>query len=364
MAMQNVQNVRQAIDFKCYCKIKTLVIAAALSFLPAIGVAAGGDAAARHGHHGYCSATARNQFVACASEVADDYFTANALCINVSDREGRSECFSEAWTERGEGHRLCGRQHTARRNLCGLLGEGRYDPDFDPASFDDDFDDLSNPNPYFPLTIGNQWEYEGGDETIVVEVLDKTKLIEGVTCIVVNDRVEEDGEPIEDTDDWFGQRLDGTVDYCGEISRNFELFEGDDPEEAELVDTEGSWKAGRDGAKPGTLFPGMPVVGNVYRQEFSAGDAEDVAKVLSAGYGYGSNPRLDRFVPQELAELLCAADDCVVTREFTPLEPGAFERKYYAPGIGLFLEVDPASGDIVQLVSCNFDARCADLPEP
>ena len=50
--------------------------------------------------------------------------------------------------------------------------------------------------------------------------------------------------------------------------------------------------------------------------------------------------------------------------EFTPIEPDAFGRKYYARGIGLFLEVDPEDGDVVQLVDCNFDARCAALPTP
>jgi hypothetical protein len=83
-------------------------------------------------------------------------------------------------------------------------------------------------------------EVRGGDETITVEVLAKTKLIERVTCIVVHDRVEKDGQPVEDTDDWFAQRKEGTVVYCGESSRNFETFEGDNPAEAELVDVDGS----------------------------------------------------------------------------------------------------------------------------
>jgi len=68
-------------------------------------------------------------------------------------------------------------------------------------------------------------------------------------------------------------------------------------------------------------------------------------------------------VPQALADLLCN-DDCVVTHDFSPLEPDASERKYFAPGIGLFLEVDEESGDIVQLVDCNFDAVCGTLPAP
>lgn len=293
----------------------------------------------------------------------DDYLEAKARCVQVLDAEERGECISDARDELRQHARLCREQLRARRQLCDALGEDRYDPDFDPAKFDDDFENPTAPNPHFPLGIGHRWEYQGGDETVTVEVLDKTKQIEGVTCIVVNDRVEVDGEVVEDTDDWFGQRKDGTVDYCGEISRDFEFFEGDDPEEAELVSIEGSWKAGRDGDLPGTLFPGTPVVGAVYRQEFSPGNAEDAAEVLSTTYGFGNDPELDRLVPQALAEQLCAGD-CVVTREFTPLEPDASERKYYARGIGLFLEVDLESGEVVQLVDCNFDARCNGLPTP
>jgi hypothetical protein len=201
----------------------------------------------------------------------------------------------------------------------------------------------------------------GGDETIAVEVLAKTKLIERVTCIVVHDRVEKDGQPVEDTDDWFAQRKDGTVVYCGESVRNFETFEGDNPAEAELVDVDGSWKTGRDGDLPGTQFLGSPTVGAVYRQEFSPGNAEDAARVLSTTYGFGRDRQLDQFVPRDLALILCSANNCVVTGEFTPVEPGQFERKYYASGIGLFLAVNPQTGEIVRLVECNLDSRCTRL---
>jgi hypothetical protein len=336
-----------------------------------LGLAGPGPALAKHddddenggGGRRHCSSTASSQFTACENEVRADFFTATALCTNLSEKEERSECSDEAKAESKEGGRLCREQREARKQLCKALGEDRYDPDFEPEDFDDDFTNLTSPNPFFPLAIGNHWDYAGGDESVSVEVLDATKSIEGVTCIVVNDRVEQDGVIVEDTDDWFGQRKNGTVDYCGELSREFELFAGDDPETPELVSLEGSFKAGRD-AKPGTIFLGMPVVGRVYRQEWSPGIAEDAARVLSTSYGFGSDPKLDAFVPQDLADLLCPADDCVVTGEFTPLSPGSFERKYYARGIGFFLEVHPDSGEILQLVDCNFDTRCAALPTP
>jgi hypothetical protein len=52
----------------------------------------------------------------------------------------------------------------------------------------------------------------------------------------------------------------------------------------------------------------------------------------------------------------------VVTREFTPIEPGVEALKYYAPGIGVFLEVE--DGAITQLVGCNVDPVCDELPDP
>jgi len=94
----------------------------------------------------------------------------------------------------------------------------------------------------------------------------------------------------------------------------------------------------------------------------SIGNAEDVAEVVSIGYGYGQDPELDQLVPQALAEQYCPNDDCVVTRDFSPLDPEADERKYYAPGVGVFLEVNRTEQAINQLVGCNVDAKCSALP--
>ena len=314
------------------------------------------------GNRGPCSKTASLQFDACLNEVRADHLLARAICKNFADADERDECVDEAGEERAEERELCHDQRDARRDLCDVIGEDRYDPDFDPDNFDDDFTALTNPNPYRPLGIGNVWVLESEDETVTITVLDETKLIDGVTCIVVNDVVAEDGEAIEDTDDWFAQHLDGSVYYCGEIVTDFESFEGDEPAVPELISIDGSFKAGRDGDKAGILFPGTPMVGDTYRQEWSASNAEDAATVLSTTYSFGDDADLDEFAPRELVELLCAGD-CVVTADFTPLEPGELEYKYYAPGIGPFLEVKPEDGEVAQLVDCNFDPRCEDLPE-
>src|SRR5206468_497176 len=79
--------------------------------------------------------------------------------------------------------------------------------------------------------------------------------------------------------------------------------------------------------------------GETYVEEASLANAEDVTDVLSTTYRYGADAELDRYVPRRLAELFCSARDCVVTRNYSLLEPGIFDRKFYARGVGVFLEV-------------------------
>ncbi len=286
----------------------------------------------------FCTATATAAFNACGFDAEDDYWITVGICNNFSDAQERIVCVADAGEERLEANEECADQQDARIEVCGLVGEEPYDPDFVPANFvdPDDIGVTVAPNPYFPLIVGTEWVYEGGDEIITVIVTDKTKVIDGVTCRVVNDVVEEEGVVIENTDDWYAQSLAGDVWYCGEIAENFESFEGDDPEEPELVDIEGSFKAGREGAKPGILVLAAPQVGDAYRQEFALGDAEDVAEVLSIS---GS----------ESVPAASCTNDCLITRDFTPLEPGVDENKYYVPGVGTILEVDD-EGNRTELV--------------
>jgi hypothetical protein len=286
----------------------------------------------------FCTDTANTMLTACRAETEDDFSVAMAQCLNVSDGGARTQCETEADTQREEAQEECDEQLSARLEVCGLVGEERYDPDFTPANFvnPDEIGGAVTPNPYFPLIPGTRWVYQGGEETITVIVTDKTKLIEGVTCRVVNDVVEQDGAIIEDTDDWYAQDLTGNIWYCGEIAKNFETFEGDAPEDAELVDIEGSFKVGRDGAKAGMIMLADPQVGNAYRQEAALGNAEDVAEVIS-------------ITGNESVPAASCNNTCLVTRDFTPLEPGVNENKHYARGIGAILEVD-AEGNRTELI--------------
>lgn len=204
---------------------------------------------------------------------------------------------------------------------AGGEGTGEYSPTIDPADFVDVID-----NPYFPLIPGTTFFYEGESEDATIRnevfVTSETRHIMGVNITVVRDRVWEDNELVEETFDWYAQDKDGNVWYFGEDSKDFE--------DGKLMSTKGSWEAGVNGAQPGILMQANPQVGDVYRQEYFMGEAEDMAEVFA----------LDESVSIEYGSF----ENCLKTKEWTPLEPGVEENKYYAPGIGFILEVMTEGG--------------------
>jgi len=216
-------------------------LAAGLLF-PAFGASASSDPAVDDflAQGKFCSATAQAAARACGNQTQDDYWIAVAICINEPDAKDRAACFTDAKAARDDATQLCADQKTARFALCGQVGEERYDPEFEAAAFDANFTRLTNPNPYFPLTIGAQWEFRSATQFTRVTVTNATKLIDDVRCIVVRDEVFEDGALIEATNDWYAQAKDGTVWYCGEETASFETFAGDRPQKPELVSIDGS----------------------------------------------------------------------------------------------------------------------------
>jgi hypothetical protein len=310
---------------------------------------------------GYCTQTADTLFDACKASVVDDGAVGKAICINIINSNAQKTCLDDLADSQDEASLLCIGQHDTRLAACGVLGEGQYDPDFKPARFDNP-KSPSKPNPYFPLGVGKHWEYRSATQVNTVDIVNETKLIAGVNCIVFRDLVFEGGLIHEATDDWYVPGKDGSVWYFGEEVKDFEVFTGDNPKRSELVSIDGSFKAGRDGDKPGIIALASPKVGDVYLEEFSLGNAEDVTEILSTTYSYGNDPVLDEGVPSVLAKRFCNGN-CIVTKNYSLLEPGLFARKYYARGVGTILEVEN-TGEVVQLVKCNFDSRCAALPLP
>jgi hypothetical protein len=211
---------------------------------------------------------------------------------------------------------------------CGDSSSGpAYDPDI-PTEWA-----AAVTNEWFPLTPGTTYEFEGdtdaGLETTVVEVLAETKMIQGVTATVVHDQVSLDGELIEDTFDWYAQDAAGNVWYLGEDTKEYEG--------GVVVSTEGSWEWGVDGALPGVVMWADPsaYVDEAYRQEFLKGVAEDWGMVVA----------LDQAVDVPHGNFT----GCVETEDWSGLESGPHEHKFYCSGLGVTLEIG-GGGERTELV--------------
>jgi hypothetical protein len=248
--------------------------------------------------------------------------------LSLPDATKRKACTRRAATDTQDALKTCQDQHTARETVCGRLGAAPYVPSIDPANFVGTIG-----NPFFPLTPGKTFVYEGetaqGHEHDEFAVTCNTKMILGVTCIEVHDTVHLAGDLTEDTLDWFAQDKDGNVWYFGENSKQLAggLFLG----------VEGSWIGGVDGAQPGIVMKAHPAIGDFYRQEYLLGVAEDMAEVVSL-----TDTAMVPFPPGMFSNVL-------KTKETSPLEPDASENKYYAMGVGNILTVDLVTGEKSEL---------------
>jgi hypothetical protein len=199
----------------------------------------------------------------------------------------------------------------------------------DPQDFTTEVD-----NPFFPLPVGARWVYEGqgeeGAKRVVIEVQPGTHKVMGVDTVVVRDTVTIDGAMFEDTYDWYAQDRAGDVWYFGESVKY---------EDGRPVADEGSWTAGVDGARPGILMKAAPAVGERYDQEnfdgkpMAAAEVESVNATLDVPYG--------------------TFDELLQTKDTTPTEPGIYEHKYYARGLGLMAEIKVGEDETVKLVEAS-----------
>src|SRR4030095_4899465 len=186
---------------------------------------------------GFCTQTASDMLTACKASVDDDGAVGKAICLNITNAGARDACLKDLSSSQSEASTLCEDQHDARLAACALLGEGRYDPDINPGRFDDPMHP-SKPNPYFRIGVGKHWEYRSAPEVNTVNVVNETKLIAGVRCIVFRDKVFVNGVVTESTDDWFVPAKDGGVWYFGEATGEYETFKGDNPLRPQLVKIE------------------------------------------------------------------------------------------------------------------------------
>lgn len=282
---------------------------------------------------GPCKATARLVHSSSLSEASEEYYLALAKANNQPTDEDRREARKQAREDYTEARELAREQYRERRELCEELNEDRYNPVINPADFLSVAEIAASPNPLFPLVPGTTYNFRSvdseGTETVEFTVTRDTRTVMGVTCIVVRDIVRLNGSLIEDTVDWFAQDRSGNVWYFGE---NTAEFEG-----GLITTTDGSWEAGVEGAQPGIIMFAQPVIGKVYRQELFLGEAEDAAEVIA----------LNTTVTVPAGTY----SNCLQTEDFTPIEPDGTEFKYYAPGIGNVLTINPENGKRSELIS-------------
>lgn len=173
-------------------------------------------------------------------------------------------------------------------------------------------------NPYFVLEVGNQSVFRGREDgervDLTITVLNETEIVDGVVTRVVEERELHDGELAEVSRNFFAICAPtNTVFYFGEDVDNYRG--------GQVANHHGSWRAGVNEARPGVMMPGLNLLGAKYFQELAPRVAMDQAETVS--------------LTISLDTPAGSFDNCLRTRETTPLEPDAVEFKVYAPGIGL-----------------------------
>lgn len=182
-------------------------------------------------------------------------------------------------------------------------------------------------NPYFILEPGYRLVLEGRAERenvqLTITVLNETLQISNipeigtVTTRVVEERELKDGKLFEVARNFFAIcNRTNSVFYFGE---DVDFYEN-----GVIVNHDGTWRAGRDGARPGVIMPGTVLLGARYFQEVAPGVALDQAEIIS--------------LSEDLDTPGGKFKQVLKTRETTPLEPRLTEFKFYARGVGLIAD--------------------------
>ena len=143
-------------------------------------------------------------------------------------------------------------------------------------------------------------------------------------CIAVDDRLYLHGVLEERTTDWYAQDVEGNVWYFGEDTAELDAT-------GRVTSREGTWQAGVARRPGGHLHAGAAAGRAVVPQEYYKGHAEDHFRVLSLS--------ASRRVPY------ASSRHALLTKEWTPLEPGVIDHKLYVRGNGMVEERTVKGGD-------------------
>lgn len=169
-------------------------------------------------------------------------------------------------------------------------------------------------NPYFILEPGYQLVLEGGNERLVVSVLNETKMVDGVETRIVEERETKNDKVVEVSRNFFAiSKRTNSVYYFGE--------EVDDYKDGKIAGHPGAWLSGEKGARFGLMMPGFPLLKARFYNEVAPKVAMDRAEIVGVSVTFKTPAGEFK--------------NCLKIEETTPLEPGEKEHKHYAPGIGL-----------------------------
>lgn len=134
---------------------------------------------------------------------------------------------------------------------------------------------------------------------------------------------------MEKTTDRYAQDDDGNIWYMGEDTLAYD-------DEEECLTDEGGWEPGVDDAEAGIVMLDTPKKGLGYQQEYLEDEAEDMGKVLNVNVAVD----IENFGP---------FTDCLKTKEWTPLERGHVEHKFYCPTGGGLMLINELHGKTVRV---------------
>ncbi|MFQ5701264.1 MAG: hypothetical protein ACE5HU_05415 [Acidobacteriota bacterium] len=277
-----------------------------------------------------CSSTADRVFKSCRKTASGKYRQAVHRCEVLLDGGNQLICSENAFVVMLNARGRCDKQRAARRQVCDSLGEAPYDPPVAPENFVRSID-----NPFLPCVPGTARAYEG--ETVdgmarrVLEVTSDVHRILGVVCTVVKEHLYLNGVLTRQSYAYFAQDTQGNVWSFGRLSYGLE--------KKVFVRREDSWEAGVNAAAPGIVMPAVPRVGDVHRRNYLPAKLEDMSAIVSLQESV--RVPLGRFAR------------CLEIEDWTPIEPDIVVDRFYAPGIGLILEVDAVTGSRLELVDMS-----------
>jgi len=173
-------------------------------------------------------------------------------------------------------------------------------------------------NTYFILEPGYRLTFEHGKDTLIVTVLDETKVVDGVKTRIVEEKETAGGQLAEISRNYFAiDKATNDLYYFGE--------DVDEYRNGKVTGHEGAWLSGVNGARFGLMIPAKPQPGDKYYQEQAPKIAMDRAEIIS--------------VTEALKVPAGSYSNVLHTRESSGIESGS-EDKWYAPDVGLIKDAD------------------------